>query len=161
MAMWIWGGKCICRCQKDFQYSCAARKRAPDGAQNFGTILCGVCHAVNGVSSGRLGPELTHVASRQTLAAGRLVNNPVNLEVWIADPDKHKPGSSMPNAALSEPDLSALVTYRQIGRAERCWTACRVNQSRKSMTAPSRRSRKPANWPKAGEVTLLYTSCQL
>ncbi len=49
----------------------------------------------------------------------------------------------------------------QTGRAERCWTACRVNQSRKSMTAPSRRSRKPANWPKAGEVTLLYTSCQL
>ncbi|HZS71139.1 MAG TPA: cytochrome c oxidase subunit II [Candidatus Acidoferrum sp.] len=110
----------IAQAENDFQLWIRQQQSLPPapsepeaerGAQIFRTTSCGVCHAVNGVSSGRLGPDLTHVASRQTLAAGRLVNNPVNLEAWIADPDKYKPGSFMPNAALSEPDLSALVRY--------------------------------------------------
>jgi len=84
---------------------------AQRGAEIFRKTSCAVCHAVNGVSNGRVGPDLTHVASRQTLAAGRMANNPVNLEAWLADPDKYKPGSYMPNASLSQADLAALVAY--------------------------------------------------
>jgi cytochrome c oxidase subunit II len=84
---------------------------AQRGAQVFATTSCASCHTVSGVSSATLGPDLTHLASRQTLASGRMLNNPVNLEAWIADPEKYKPGSYMPNVALSEQDLKAVVAY--------------------------------------------------
>ena len=40
-----------------------------------------------------IGPDLTHVASRETLAAGRLKNTPENLADWLSDPQEYKPGS--------------------------------------------------------------------
>lgn len=81
------------------------------GKQIFGTTSCATCHAVSGVTSARVGPDLTHLASRQTLAAGRMPNNPANLEAWLRNPEKFKPGSYMPNALLSQQDLTALVAY--------------------------------------------------
>jgi cytochrome c oxidase subunit 2 len=57
------------------------------------------------------GPDLTHVASRRTLAAGTLDNVPGNLAGWIANPQALKPGTLMPPASLRAPDLHALVAY--------------------------------------------------
>ncbi|MDQ6620072.1 MAG: cytochrome c oxidase subunit II [Pseudomonadota bacterium] len=73
---------------------------------------CAACHAVRGTPAGGiLGPDLTHLMSRSTIAAGLLPNTPGNLAAWIADSQALKPGSRMPTLALSGPDLSAVVTY--------------------------------------------------
>jgi cytochrome c oxidase subunit 2 len=60
---------------------------------------------------GSLGPTLTHVASRRTIAAGSVNNTPDNLLTWITDPQAVKPGADMPASMLSGPDLQALVAY--------------------------------------------------
>jgi cytochrome c oxidase subunit 2 len=71
-----------------------------------------LCHTVRGTSAGgRAGPDLTHVASRLTLAAGTLPNNTGNLYGWIADPQAHKPGSGMPVVPLTAHDLHAVARY--------------------------------------------------
>jgi cytochrome c oxidase subunit 2 len=63
------------------------------------------------IAGSRNGPNLTHVASRRTLAAGTLPNTPANLASWILDPQKHKPGANMPANPMSREDLAALVAY--------------------------------------------------
>lgn len=81
------------------------------GQQTF-VSHCAACHAVRGTGAGGiLGPDLTHLKSRQTIAAGLLPNTPGNLSAWIADAQALKPGSRMPTMALSGPDLSAIVAY--------------------------------------------------
>lgn len=73
---------------------------------------CGACHTVRGSGAGGiLGPDLTHLMSRQTLAAGLLANTPGNLAAWIADSQALKPGSRMPRLALSGPELASVVAY--------------------------------------------------
>jgi cytochrome c oxidase subunit 2 len=73
---------------------------------------CAVCHTVRGTDAGgRFGPELTHVASRQTLAAGTLPFDDESLKRWISDPQGVKPGSNMPAIALESDDLRSLVRY--------------------------------------------------
>jgi cytochrome c oxidase subunit 2 len=72
---------------------------------------CAGCHAVRGVTLGVGGPDLTHVAGRQTLAAGTLDNVPGNLAGWVADPQALKPGTLMPRVPLGAADLHALVAY--------------------------------------------------
>ena len=62
-------------------------------------------------AAGLMAPDLTHVASRRTIAAGVLPNTPQALAAWISDPQHHKPGSHMPPAALPPDDLQALVSY--------------------------------------------------
>jgi len=82
------------------------------GAQLFSRLTCVNCHAVRGTSdTATVGPDLTHVASRPSLAAGRLVNTPENLRRWMAEPDLIKPGSYMPNLHLSDQDLDHIVAY--------------------------------------------------
>lgn len=76
------------------------------------SVSCAMCHTVQGtLAQGRQAPDLTHVASRMTLAAGTLANTPDNLASWIADPQKHKPGTNMPATPLSREDLAAIVAY--------------------------------------------------
>ena len=71
-----------------------------------------LCHAIQGTTANaRKAPDLTHVASRTRLAAGRLPNTPVNLAEWIADPQKFKAGANMPVHLLPDDDLKALVAY--------------------------------------------------
>jgi len=71
-----------------------------------------MCHAIQGTTANaRMAPNLTHVASRRTLAAGTIANTPQNLAAWIADPQKIKPGVNMPAHHLPGDDLDALVTY--------------------------------------------------
>ena len=82
------------------------------GKRVFETTACVNCHAIGGTSAvGRFGPDLTHLMSRVTLAAGAAPNTPENLRLWIQKPDAIKPGSLMPAMKLSDEDLDALVRY--------------------------------------------------
>jgi cytochrome c oxidase subunit 2 len=73
---------------------------------------CGICHSVRGTQAGGvLGPDLTHVMSRGTLAAGTLPNRPGYLAGWIANPQSLKPGSRMPNLDLAPRELTAIAAY--------------------------------------------------
>jgi cytochrome c oxidase subunit II len=85
---------------------------AGNGAQIFFSAGCGNCHQIRGTSAaGRVGPDLTHVASRMTLAAGTIPNDRAHLEQWIADPQHVKPGNKMPQLHLSQQELTALTSY--------------------------------------------------
>jgi cytochrome c oxidase subunit 2 len=75
------------------------------GAKIFRQNICTNCHTRS------VGPDLTHVASRRTLAAGALDNTPENLAAWLRDPDRFKPGSNMPNFKLSDDEVRELVAY--------------------------------------------------
>ncbi|KQT09752.1 cytochrome C oxidase subunit II [Ramlibacter sp. Leaf400] len=90
-----------------------AEPLARQGRALFEQARCGVCHTVRGTSAeGRLGPDLTHVGTRLTLAAGTLPNGPGPLAAWIADPQHLKPGSRMPAyRQFSGEDLRALAAY--------------------------------------------------
>ena len=73
---------------------------------------CGVCHAVAGTMAlGRVGPDLTHVASRGTIGAGALDNTPANLARWIHDAPAVKEGARMPAIPLDDAELRAVVAY--------------------------------------------------
>jgi cytochrome c oxidase subunit 2 len=73
---------------------------------------CALCHQVRGTRAGAVSaPDLTHLMSRRTLAAGTLTNNPGNLAGWIQDPQDLKPGSLMPNQYLSGQQLSDVLAY--------------------------------------------------
>ena len=81
------------------------------GAQLFADSPCTTCHTVNGVSKGYVGPDLTHLGSRTTIAAGVLANDPQHLTEWIEHPDEVKPGARMPDFGLRGPELNDLVAY--------------------------------------------------
>jgi cytochrome c oxidase subunit II len=82
------------------------------GRHVFETTACINCHAVGGTAAtGRFGPDLTHLMSRRTIAAGAAENTRENLRLWIQNPDAIKPGSLMPAMKLSDEDLDALVRY--------------------------------------------------
>ncbi|MCW2283990.1 cytochrome c oxidase subunit 2 [Rhodoblastus acidophilus] len=89
----------------------ATSGEAAQGAQVFG-MRCGICHRVRGgLAQGRLGPDLTHVTSRQTIAAATLPNDPAHLSAWIASPQHFKPGAYMPDLGLSGQELSEIRSY--------------------------------------------------
>jgi cytochrome c oxidase subunit 2 len=62
-------------------------------------------------ATGTVGPNLTHVASRTTLAAGTIPNTPQELAAWIANPQSIKPGTEMPASDLTPTQLRELVAY--------------------------------------------------
>jgi cytochrome c oxidase subunit 2 len=73
---------------------------------------CSGCHRVRGTSArADVGPDLTHFASRRTIAALTLPNTPRNLREWLRDPQHVKPGNLMPNLELGERDWRALQRY--------------------------------------------------
>jgi cytochrome c oxidase subunit 2 len=82
------------------------------GAQAFVRDGCADCHQVRGTAAhGDVGPDLTHVASRTTLAAARITNDPANLREWMRYPQRLKPGSKMPNLDLPQHDWDELQQY--------------------------------------------------
>jgi cytochrome c oxidase subunit 2 len=87
---------------------------ATEGAQVFQQKGCSGCHTIEGTSAqGKVGPNLTHIASRQTLAGAVLENTPQDLRTWLRDPPAVKPGSIMPNLRLNDHELDVLVAYLQ------------------------------------------------
>ena len=80
----------------------------------FSSLACVNCHMVRGTPAiGKFGPDLSHLMSRQTLAAGVLVNNAQNLRAWVNDPQESKPGCFMPSMKLTDPQLDQVVSYLQ------------------------------------------------
>lgn len=108
-----------------------AGSAAAAGQRIFRARTCSTCHEVRGTVrrtelagratpggtepagpfSGEVAPDLTHLASRSTLAAGMLANTPDDLARWLTDPQAIKPGSHMPNLDLSHREVSDLVAY--------------------------------------------------
>jgi cytochrome c oxidase subunit 2 len=83
-----------------------------EGQRTFETSTCGMCHAVQGTrAQGALAPDLTHVASRLTLAAVTLDNTAANRAAWIADPQRFKPGVSMPATTLPPGQMGPLLAW--------------------------------------------------
>jgi cytochrome c oxidase subunit 2 len=82
------------------------------GALVFMSAGCGPCHTIRGTAAGGvLGPDLTHIGGRRTIAAGTLANTPANLSRWIADPQAIKPGNKMPRIPLTSQQLTDVVAY--------------------------------------------------
>ncbi len=81
------------------------------GARLYAMSACVTCHTINGVSTQKVGPDLTHFAGRTTLAGGILDNTPNNLAGWLRDPGALKPGAQMPKLGLSPEEVSQLVAY--------------------------------------------------
>jgi cytochrome c oxidase subunit 2 len=89
-----------------------ANVQTAHGQQVFLTHACVLCHTIRGTSAGsRVGPDLTHLASRSTIAAGMLPNTIGNLGGWILNAQSLKPGSRMPPNQISGPDLQDLLAY--------------------------------------------------
>ena len=84
---------------------------AADGAALFAASACVGCHTVRGVSSGVIGPDLTHFGGRATLAAGMLPSTVDNVTAWILDPPRIKPGVKMPALGLSEAQARSIAAY--------------------------------------------------
>jgi cytochrome c oxidase subunit 2 len=85
---------------------------AAEGQAVFMHSACINCHTVAGtVATGRFGPDLTHLASRDTIASGPVQNTPENLRKWIADPNLMKPGVLMPSMHLNDHDLDVITAY--------------------------------------------------
>lgn len=78
----------------------------------FQGLPCMNCHTIAGTpAKGTIGPNLTHLGSRQTLAAGVFANTPKNLARWLTNPQKIKPGCHMPDLQLKPNEVKALTAY--------------------------------------------------
>jgi cytochrome c oxidase subunit II len=96
----------------DQQQQPAGEAASVEGEQVFLDIGCAACHAVDGTDAvAQVGPDLTHLASRNTLAAGIVPNTRENLAHLIIDPWDLKPGIPMPPTELEEDELDALLDY--------------------------------------------------
>jgi cytochrome c oxidase subunit 2 len=83
-----------------------------EGRKIFEHTACINCHTVAGtVANGRYGPDLTHLMSRETIAAGVAANTRGNLRTWIENPQAIKPGSLMPPMGMSVRELDAVTLY--------------------------------------------------
>jgi len=92
--------------------------RTPDtperqrGQQVFTGLPCALCHTIRGTSAGgRTAPDLTHLATRRTIAAGVLPNTRGHLAGWILDAQGVKPGAAMPPNVIPPDDLQSLLDY--------------------------------------------------
>jgi cytochrome c oxidase subunit 2 len=82
------------------------------GQRVFLQSACATCHTIRGTTAAsRVGPDLTHIGSRMTLAAGTLPNTAAHLATWLDDPQAVKPGTRMPRVPLLAADRDALVAY--------------------------------------------------
>jgi cytochrome c oxidase subunit 2 len=91
------------------------------GRALFTSRPCIACHAIQGVSQGVLGPNLTRFGDRWSVGAGALENTQENVEAWIRDPGAIKPGAKMPGARtegggmpptnLSDEEITAVAAY--------------------------------------------------
>jgi cytochrome c oxidase subunit 2 len=111
----------VAQTEADFeQWAAAQRQQAasPDdieinaGRAVFMSKPCAACHTIRGTAAaGKTGPDLTHVGSRRTIAAGLLETTRGSLAAWIADPQTLKPGNNMPMVPLTSDELRTLSAY--------------------------------------------------
>jgi cytochrome c oxidase subunit 2 len=82
------------------------------GRQQFLADQCSSCHMIRGAGASSLvGPDLTHLASRSTLAGAEIPNRPTWLAAWLRNPQAIKPGTRMPDLGLSGTQVNELVAY--------------------------------------------------
>ena len=85
------------------------------GKDLFLSLACAGCHTIQGTSAvGKVGPDLSHLASQQTPVAGVAALTPVNeenLKKWINDPPANKPGTLMPKLGLDADTVDAIVKF--------------------------------------------------
>ncbi len=99
---------------REQQQSALTATNAVEGRKAFFANSCVNCHTIRGTSAqGKFGPDLTHLMSRQTLAAGAAPNTPDKLRLWIRDPQKIKVGCLMPNMQLTDNEVDQIVAYLQ------------------------------------------------
>lgn len=85
---------------------------ASEGEAVFQHSACISCHRVAGtVAAGQFGPDLTHFASRDTLASGSVKNLQANVRSFVGDPAHFKPGALMPSMHLNDHELDAVTLY--------------------------------------------------
>jgi cytochrome c oxidase subunit 2 len=83
------------------------------GEHLFMADQCASCHTIRGTAAsyGTVGPDLTHLATRSSLAAATIPNTPAALEQWIVNPQSIKPGDRMPDLGLSRAAAREIVAY--------------------------------------------------
>lgn len=97
---------------KDQQKPAAEDPQVAAGREIFEDHACANCHTVRGTGAvGTFGPDLTHLASRDTIAAGAAMDTQHDLFEWIKNPDTYKPGCQMPAMQLSDDQIHELVAY--------------------------------------------------
>jgi cytochrome c oxidase subunit 2 len=102
----------VAQTPEDFKRWAAKQQKPAAGNPAFQSLSCVSCHTINGTpAKGKFGPDLTHLMSRQTLAAGAIANTPENLRQWVKDPQAAKPGSLMPSLQLTDRELAQVVNY--------------------------------------------------
>jgi len=102
----------VAQAPDDFKRWAAEQQRPAAGNPAFQSLSCVSCHTIKGTpAKGKFGPDLTHLMSRQTLAAGAIANTPENLRQWVKDPQAAKPGSLMPSLQLTDQELGQVVNY--------------------------------------------------
>ena len=113
--------RAIAYTQSDFDTWVARQKTpaaaVPDGSEAakglalFNGKGCAGCHTIEGVSQGKVGPNLTHLQSRTTFAGSMFALNQDNLRTWLKNPPGVKPGSVMPNLGLTGEEITQLIAY--------------------------------------------------
>ena len=92
-----------------------AAPASPDvaaGSALFISKACFACHTIRGtIAAGKVGPDLTHLMSRDTIGSGSVPNTPENLQKWVRDPATFKPGTLMPAQDLTDQELGQIVAY--------------------------------------------------
>jgi cytochrome c oxidase subunit 2 len=87
---------------------------AKAGQGVFMSQQCASCHTIRGTAArGTIGPDLTHLATRRTLAALMIPNDRAHLTQWVANPQSIKPGNKMPALGLSPQQLRQVVAFLQ------------------------------------------------
>jgi cytochrome c oxidase subunit 2 len=96
---------------QQLQPASAASPELTDAENEF-ILRCGVCHSVRGTrAGGRLGPDLSHLMTRHSIAANTLPNTTAYLSGWIANPQRIKPGNLMPTLDISGPQLESIRKF--------------------------------------------------
>ncbi len=97
---------------KHQQQSAEQNPAVATGRAVFEGNACANCHTISGTTAhGTFGPNLSHLASRDTIASGAVPNDPLNLRAFIDDPAHFKPGALMPAMHLNNHDLDAVTQY--------------------------------------------------
>jgi cytochrome c oxidase subunit II len=99
---------------RDQQQATSVATNAAEGRKAFFANSCVNCHTIRGTSAqGKFGPDLTHLMSRETLAAGAAPNTTDNLRLWLRDPQRVKLGCLMPNMQLTDQEVDQMAAYLQ------------------------------------------------